>query len=226
MNWSRGVLLAGIHLAVAVPLILFMEARDAQFVRDREESIAAAASAAAAKSAGQLNPVPGQASAEQEGETVSFDPCGMWVHYSVQEEIIQLVNIPANALTQWREDCPTRWSLSGMLHGVGWQERTPSWMAAQRRVAWGLFVLIALQWILVGGFPLVQTRRIWAEPGAFITACALAAFGLVAIPTLSEVARLPSLMAGLAWFWWFGLLVWKTLRSGWRLVSRVAEHSR
>jgi hypothetical protein len=33
MNWRRGVLLAGINLLVAVPLILSTEARDAAYLR-------------------------------------------------------------------------------------------------------------------------------------------------------------------------------------------------
>ena len=38
MNWQRGLLLAGINLVAVAPLILLLEARDARYVRDREQS--------------------------------------------------------------------------------------------------------------------------------------------------------------------------------------------
>ena len=49
MNWRRGLLLAGIHLVVAGTLIVWMEARDAQFLRDSQESTAEAAREAASR---------------------------------------------------------------------------------------------------------------------------------------------------------------------------------
>jgi hypothetical protein len=203
-----------------------MEARDAQFVRDREENVAAAAREAAARPTAELNPAPEPVNAEQEGETVSFDPCMMWGHYPVKQVVVQSIDFPALVLTGWRMVCPAHWSLSGMLHAGGWEAPTPSSMAAQRRVDWCLCFLIFFQWILVGGLPLTQSRHLWAEPGAFISVCAVLAFGLVAIPVVDEVAQLPSCMAGLAWFWWFGLLVWKGARAGWRLVWRLTAPGR
>ena len=81
--------------------------------------------------------------------------------------------------------------------------------------------LIVLQWFLIGSFPLVRTeRRWWAEPGSFITACAVVGATIAAIPFVSFLAGIPQMLAILAWLWWFLLLIWTTIRSAWRLVSR------
>jgi hypothetical protein len=81
--------------------------------------------------------------------------------------------------------------------------------------------LIILQWFLIGSYPLVRSeRRWWAEPGAFITVCAVVGAAIAAIPYVSFLSRIPQMLALLAWLWWFTLLVWTGLRSSWRLVIR------
>jgi hypothetical protein len=85
---------------------------------------------------------------------------------------------------------------------------------------------VAFQWFLVGGFPLIRPRRWWWEPGAFITLCTVAAFALVLIPGVGTLSRLPMPFALLAWLFWFGLLVWKGLRLGWRLAARGMARAR
>jgi hypothetical protein len=210
MNWRRGLLLAGIHLAVAVPLILSLEARDAKYLRNRHISVSP--------------PVQTSQPAAQEGETVSFSPCGMWVHYPPQTVIVNFANIPAFILTGWQMECPPHWSLSGRLH-ADWKHRT---IESQRQVNIGLVILIAIQWILVGSFPLRKPVRWWEEHGIIITLCTVASGLLVQIPNdgYDALPTAPMLIAGLIWFWWFGLLVWKTLRSGWWLAKRGIEHLR
>lgn len=207
---------------MAVPLILFMEGRDAQFVRDREENIAAAAREAASAPAPPSKPAPAPATSEQKGETVSFSPCGMWADYPPQMTIVELANPPAFALTGWQMACPPDWSLAGRLH-ANWEQRT---IESQRRVDLIMVILIAIQWFLVGGFPLTRSLRWWEEPGAIITVGVVASGLLVLIPNngYDSMANAPVLFAWLAWFWWFGLLVSKSLRSGWHLARRVVAH--
>ena len=206
MNWRRGLLLAGIHLAVAVPLILSLEARDAKLLRNRHVSISPPA---------QTSPP-----AVKDGETVTFSSRGMWVHYPPQNYIVQIANIPAFILTGWRMECPAPWSLSGRLE-ADWQHRT---VESQRQVDIGLVILIAMQWFLVGGFPLRKPLRWWQEPGAFITLVTVASGLLVLIPNIDSLAYTPMLLAWVVWLWWFGLLIWKTLRYGWRLAKRAIEY--
>jgi hypothetical protein len=219
MNWRRGVLLAGINLAVAVPMILMMEARDQKYALTQEEIMAKAAWKDAPKPPEPPTPEPSQAKLEQAEETVTFDPCGMWVHYPAQVVVMQAADMPSLALAGWEDYCPPHWSLAGRLRKKRTWPPTPLWMETQRKIDAGLCLFIAMQWFLIGGFPLLRTQKWWADPGAFITACAVPAGALALIPVVDDLARLPALPAMLAWFWWFGLLVWQTLKVGWRMTT-------
>jgi hypothetical protein len=66
------LLFAGIHLAVAVPLIVWEEATRWDWLRDSEARQVA------------LPPIAGSS----DGDTVSFSPCGMWEHISAPRSII------------------------------------------------------------------------------------------------------------------------------------------
>jgi hypothetical protein len=99
-------------------------------------------------------------------------------------------------------------------------------MERQQKIDAGLCLFIFMQWFLVGGFPLVRSQKWWADPGAFITACAVLAGAIALIPVVDGFAKLPALIAMLAYLWWFGLLVWKTLQFGWRMTTaRRTPHS-
>jgi len=219
MNWRRGLLLAGLNLAVALPLILMMEARDQEYALTSEEIMAKSATENAPKPPEPPAPIPAQANAEQAEETVTFDPCGMWTHYPTQVVVVQAVGMPSLALAGWEDDCPPHWSLAGRLRGKRTWPPTPLWMETQRKIDAGLCLFIAIQWFLVGGFPLVRVHRWWADPGAFITACTALASAIALIPAIGELARLPASIAMLAWLWWFGLLVWKMLQFGWSMTT-------
>jgi len=218
-------LLAGIHLTVAVPLILMTEARDAQFLRDRAESTAEAQREEAAKALAPASPAPAKEDAEQESVAFTFDPCTMWVNYPPQDYVVQFANLPAFVLTQWRVPCPSRWSLSGMLGAGSTWPQTPLSLVWQKQVDLGLAQLIAIQWFFIGGFPLACPKQWWWEPGAFITLCTVTAFVLLLIPGTGALSRLPMLLAALAWLYWLVLLLWKGLRLAWRLATRRMVHA-
>jgi hypothetical protein len=220
MNWRRGLLLAGINVAVAVPMILMMEARDQKDAIPQEKIMAKSAMKDAPSPPEPPTPEPSQASPEQDEETVSFDPCMVeGIHYPVQVVVVQEVDMPSVALAGWEDVCPSHWSLAGRLRGKMTWPPTPLWMETQRKIDAGLFLFIAMQWFLMGGFPLLRTRKWWAEPGAFITACGVLAGAFALIPVVDGFARLPASIAMLAWLWWFGLLVWKTLQLGWKKAT-------
>jgi hypothetical protein len=226
MNWRRGLLLAGINLAVAVPMILMRAAEDQKYALTPEEIMAKTAMLDAPKPLEALTPERHQASPEDAEQTVSFtiDPCAMWVEYPVQVVVVQGAELPSFALAGWADVCPPRWSLAGRLRGNMTWPPTPLWMETQRKIDAGLCLLIAVQWFLVGGFPLVRKHKWWADPGAFITACAVLAGAMALIPAVDDIAKLPALIAMLAWFWWFGLLVWKTLQFGWKTTTTWRVH--
>jgi hypothetical protein len=221
MNWRRGLLLAGINLAVALPMIVMMEARDQKYALTQEEIMARAASKDAPRPPESPAPEPDQSSPEQAEETVSvtFDPCAMWGHYPVQVVVVQGADMPSVALAGWEDDCPPHWTLAGRLRGKTTWPPTPLWMEMQRKIDAGLCLIIVMQWFLMGGFPLVRTQKWWADPASFITACAVLAAAIALIPVVDGFARLPALIAMLALLWWFGLLVWKTLQFGWKMTT-------
>lgn len=196
-------------------MILMMEARDQKSALTREEIMAEGAP----RPPEFPWPKPAPANPEQAGETVTFNSCGMWGHYPAQVDVLQAVDMPSLELAGWDDDCPPHWSLAGRLRGNLTWPPTPLWMETQRKIDVGLCVFIAIQWFLVGGFPLVRTQKWWADPGSFITACAVMAGAIALIPVIDGLARLPALIAMLAWLWWFGLLVWKTLQFGWRMTT-------
>jgi len=213
MRWQRGLILAGIHLAVTVPLIFWVEARDTQALLDREANVAEAAKEAAPR-----EHVPVAAVPAQKSESVSFDPCAMTVDYPPQETIARYAEMPAFILIGWRMDCPTRWSISGRLRLMAWQQPSETSIAQQQQVDLYFCLLIAVQWILVGSFPLAGSGDSLAEPGVLITACMVIAVAMVFIPALSRLAQFPALIASFFWLWWISLLVWTCLRAGLRLV--------
>lgn len=163
----------------------------------------------------------------QEGQIVAFDPCdGGFVDDAVNPEqrIVQFANLPAWVVTGWGEGCPARWTLAGLLH------RNRNSIAASRSefaLASILCLLISLQWLLIGGFPLVRARRWLAEPGTLITICSVAAGALVLLSWMDGyrndewIAEFPMLIVPFAWLWWFALLSWTQLRL---IRDRLVRH--
>ena len=211
--------MAGINLAVAVPMIFMMEARDQKYALTQEEIMARGSIKDAPRPPEPPTPAPHQADPEQTEETVSFDFCGMWIDQPVQVVVVQAADMPSVVLAGWYDVCPLHWSLAGRLRGKMTWPPTPLWMETQRKIDAGLCLFIAIQWFLIGAFPLGRTQKWWAAPGALITACAALAGAFALIPVVDGFAKLPASIAMLAWLWWFGLLVWKTLQFGWRKTT-------
>jgi len=210
MNWKRGILLAAINLAAAVPMMVLLDARDVrQMVTHPEEILPVS----------QLEEHRGFVLVDEE-ETVEFDPCLLWGDDPVEVNVVQFGNLPAWFVTGWRLDCPAKWSVAGRIMGTHYQPLTRQRLAAQRRVDLWLCALIAAQWLLVGSFPLTKRRRIWQEPGSLITSCSVIGCLLALISAIDVLAKAPALVAGLAWLWWAGLLLWTGAQSGGRLVLR------
>jgi hypothetical protein len=66
---------------------------------------------------------------------------------------------------------------------------------------------IAVQWLLIGTFPLSHPRRWWLEPGALITIFTPPMAALAFIP--SEASRLIfPIMTLIVWVYWLGTLTW------------------
>lgn len=208
MNWRLGLLLTGIHLAVTGSLMVWQETRAWRYFPSKPVL---------------QQPVETETMGPDGEITVSFKFCAEgsnWVgHQSAQEKIVGFENLPVVLLSGWHTPCSTAGMVSWMV-----EERLHRTRISEIVILSVLCALVAIQWFLVGGFPLIRPRRWWGEPGAFITLCTLAALPFAFIRVIDPVAMILASFAGLAWFWWFGLLVWKTLRSGWRLAGRGIAH--
>jgi len=198
-------LLAGIHLAVAGAMLAWQESGYWRYIKG-----------------GQFRPLPTtlKLAAFQEGDqTIDFNPCsegGFWDEVmSPQEKISGMANLPVVLLTGWHTPCASSGYLGSIVEARLHRTRT-----SETVIVAVLCVLVTVEWFLVGGFPLIQPRRWWLEPGAFITVCTLVGTALALIPYLAEVSIVFAGLAFLAWVWWFGLLVWTLIRSAWRIVVR------
>jgi hypothetical protein len=208
MNWRRGLLLAGIHLAVAGSLIFWQDANDWHSL-----------------SVHPVRPFVGTRITEPipngNGMMIEFDPCKLhWRSTSFRESVVLLANLPVSPLLGWKVTCPKKWTLAGAVESrSGGRSRSTEIV-----VSIGFCAMIALLWFIVGSFPLSPQVEWWWEPGAFITICTLIAFGLVVIPATQDLSCYLMVFAALAWLFWFCLLVWKWLSLSWQLAARRVTH--
>lgn len=143
VQWRRGLLLAGIHLAVCAPLIVWEEAHIWDWARSQENLPPLELERPVPP------PPPDAVKPADEGATVSLSPCGMWYHTSLPQRIIVLGELPAAAVSGWREPCPAAWSVAGRL-GMGWPNHDSRRKEMESSI--GLCFLIALQWLWLVDF--------------------------------------------------------------------------
>jgi hypothetical protein len=215
MNWRRGLVLAGINVAIAVPMISILAARDLQARREWKQR-SSVGEAPWIDSSGEFSVAPTRIVRAQEEQTVTFSPCELWASIPVQESVVQSGNLPAAIVSQWRVECPPRWSVARMLGVNDSGFLSDVNFRAMRRVDVALCLLIAAQWFLIGGLPLVQPKRWWSEPGAFITVCTAIGSAIALIPVVDVFGRLPVLIAFFGWLLWAGLLIWMPVRWAWQ----------
>jgi len=202
------LLLAGIQLAVAGSLLVWVESGYWRYIHSKPVL---------------KQPVETETTGPDGEMTISINLCdegGGYYGLPPQAMISGFANLPVTMLTGWHTPC--RFTISPLDSVI--EKRFHRTRITEVVILTIICVLVAVQWFLVGGFPLVRPRHWWWEPGAFITLCTLTAFMLELIPGVREFSELPMFFAVLAWFWWFGLLVWKSVRSGWRLARRGIAH--
>jgi len=201
MNWRRGLLLAGIHFAVAASLSVWMEW--GYWPQIRSEMV-------------RQRPVVTEQMSAEEAEELSFFPCdegGGWCGPTPpQAEIAGIANLPVALLSDWHIPCTVG---TGSLDSV--VEKHYARTRKAEVIIWAiLFGGVVVLWIFVGGLPLIRPRRWWQEPGVFITICTLTATLLFPVPGIGILYRIPLLFAAFAWLYWLLLLIWKTLLFLWR----------
>jgi hypothetical protein len=224
MKFRRGLLFALVQVLIALPLLLKLEASDAREVyRDAETDPRPLPAPPPPPP-----PAPSLDDPENGTETVTFDMCGGWVHYGLQQALMTSIHPAVMIVSGWRDICPARWTLAGHMVSRVWWRRHEEMLRRQRRLDMEVLGLIALEWFLVGSFPLIAPRRWWLEPGAFITLCAAIGCFFGMLPGIDALARLPALIALITWLVWMILLVALPFRLGWkwlcdRRARRVAQ---
>jgi hypothetical protein len=207
MNWRRGVALAAIHLAVAALVIVRTEADYWPAIRSERVRVPV------------VEPPSATASDLMEANFYPCDEGGIIDRtFSPGEIVIGAANMPEVLLLGWHEPCAQPTALDTVV-----EKRYGRTRRAEVLILTIQSAAFVVWWLLVGGSPLVRPRRWWLEPGALITACTLpAALVSLLIPTdwdlrfpiVDGAAEVPASVAMLAWLWWVGLLIWKTIRFG------------
>jgi|KBSSwiStaDraftv2_1062776.scaffolds.fasta_scaffold01120_16 hypothetical protein len=219
MNWRRGLMLAAINVAVALPMIVLLAAMDAQLIQDREPKSDAGETSSIA-SLPEFSAPQSKEARTQEEQVVAFSPCDFRARPRVQESVVQSGNLPVAVATQWRTKCPPKWSIARMLGmNDGWLISENN-LKAMRRVDVVLCLLIAVQWFLIGSFPLIRPTRWWVEPSALITLCTTIGSGIALVPVIDVFGRLAVLFAFFGWLWYFALLLWKPVQLAWQSTLR------
>lgn len=216
MKWRRGLILAGIHLVIAVPLIVF--GRMPKYPAQKTHP---------------LYQVPAP-------EPVAS--CEVRRSINWQESVLDASELPAAIFSGWTLDCPSDWSTAGMI-GIDVRHHT----RAQEISSSAIFcLLIAIQWIVVGGLPLAQPRKWWwLEPGACNTASSLISVALCTIAELISAAGHQKLNPNfgilfviigfpafgilyiITFFWivWLALLLWRFAVSCWKFANQLPDHA-
>jgi hypothetical protein len=200
-------------------MMLLLENRMAEQIRDRE-STSSVGTALLHSVRSDAATKPRRVDA-QEGQAVEFDPCLMWGHNPPQVDVVVTGNYPAEFLAQWQIECPSAWSIEGRIMGTRRTPLTRVGLVLRRRADLAFLALIAVEWLLIGAFPLRQAARFYGEPGSFITACTLLGSALALIRPIDGLARLPALIAACAWLLWFGFLLWVLIRFAFRKLAKL-----
>lgn len=203
MNWRRGILLAGIHLFVAGSVLVWNESRFWQYIRtDRNRPV--------------LLPNPDPAMGQY------ANPCEGWIWDGAMppnQTILAYADLPVGMITGGHEPCNTPTQLDRMVQTY--------YGKTHKSEVLTLIILcsaIAVQWFLLGAFPLIHPIRWWLEPGALITVCTPAVAVLAFIPeSVVTQFTLPFLtLAG--WIYWLGVVVWLLFRWLRRVVAVRFAH--
>ena len=220
MKWRRGLLFGGIHFALAIFLV-------ASELVPRYSS---------EKTHAQYPHLGLRLAAyQEEGQTVEFVPmCENWRSLTWQEKILDSSELPATIISGWNSDCPARWTTAGLI-GIDIRHHS---LKQEIASSTAFCLLVALQWLAVGGLPLVQPRRWWLEPGAFNTAATLTVVLLITVGKLIEsigndgllvAVGLPAfailLLIAFTWAVLLALSLWKAVNATWKLATSTRTTS-
>jgi hypothetical protein len=147
-----------------------------------------------------------------------FNPCEGWKWefgpIPPDQNILGFADLPVLLITGGHEPCNSPTRLDRAV-----QMRLGKTHKSEILTLVILCSAIAVQWLLLGAFPLNNSKRRWLEPGAMVTLCTLPALVLAFIPVIPRVT-LP-LLALLVWTYWALLLIYSLFRWVRRRASRA-----
>ena len=206
MNWKRGCVFAGIHLTLAASLMIWDEAPFWKYLRtDRNAPVS----------------LPHDQNADPLDPDLSLNRCdegSVWDGpMPVPEQVIAFANFPAILIAGGHTPCATPSPLNRRL-----QKRYGRTHRSEALTLTILCAAVAIQWLLVGGFPLISPSHWRLDPGVLITTFTLPMLGLAFIPAIYPLTFRLTLIF---WASWLGLLIWNLGRSAWRLMGLGAGHA-
>src|ERR1700749_387824 len=207
MHLRRGLIFSAIHLAIAIPIILSLEVSNSIAVSEHHRSEYKLTSVS-----------------QEKEETITFDPCTAFIDgFTGKQEIVLIANPLAFIPTGWSQTCPPHWTAAGALSLKSGFVFSPADITAQRKLDFLFISLIALQWFLVGGFPLRPSARILAQPEWSITIASAIAAAIVWIQPIQEFSHLPALLAFCGWLYFAGLILWRILKRIYRFFASLTQ---
>lgn len=191
MNWRRGILFAGINVLVASSVLIWNESNSWQYIRtDQNRPV--------------LLPSPDPAMGEY------FNPCEGWIWdgpMPPNQTILAFSDLPVGMITGGHEPCNSPTKLDRMV-----QTRYGKTHKSEVLTLIILCSAIAVQWFLLGAFPVNHPKRWWLEPGALITVCTPAVAVLAFIPESVLPKTALSFLALTVWAYWLGAPAWLLFR--------------
>jgi hypothetical protein len=211
MNWRRGVVFAAIHFVLAVCLLVWEESGFWRYIRTEQN-----------------RPLPSLQGAGRSTGEEPFNPCdegGGWDGpLPPQVQIGWYANLPVVVITDGHIPCT--YGLGRLDRAI--EKRYGRTHKSEAMIVSILSAMIAAQWFLIGGFPLVLWRRWWLEPGAMITITIPIIAVIVFMPGAGRLYPISTFATLLVWCYWlisllvtavrFGrvqLRAWQTRRAHW-----------
>jgi hypothetical protein len=154
MRWHRGLVIALIQLAMAVPLILHEDARVWQYLSSHDHAA-----------------TPSPTATPQVGEAVPFAP----VCYtpSAEDLLLEAVNLPAALVSGWHRPTPLAFTPAAIAQSIFGRGSRMAELGATA----AFVVLLFLQWLIVGAVPTPRWERGLLEPATVIAVCAAVGIG-------------------------------------------------
>lgn len=155
-------------------------------------------------------PLPAPPSQE---EALGFDPQSIYYSSPPQVKILNVIDLPAWAVTQWHAPLASRYSLGGIVEA---HRKSKPGCHTDIFVSLGFTILIFVQWLLIGAFSAPGFKEVLAT----ITICGVVAALALPVPFVGGIVAGAAIrIAALMWLMWLGVLLARSAMAGWKLLN-------